>query len=222
MKNICLVLMVIGLLAFPVFAQEEMENNLEKKHEQFNQFFGVNVGVGGMKISDSGIFTANLGVGYGFYLFDWLSINSGVSFHTEIYSGSNLLSSGEAMQTPFCFTIPIGFHFNIPKAEWIYTGVSLAVNIPIADFQSSNNQNAFSGNKVFLSIPIDLGFDFIRTGSGGPRLLLRATPTFHETGVVVPVGIMLQIWNWRVFTPNVEVNVPPPPPVINPPVINIR
>jgi hypothetical protein len=38
--------------------------------------------------------------------------------------------------------------------------------------------------------------------------------------MTVPVGVVWQVWNWRVFTPKVEVSVPevevnvPPPRVI--------
>ena len=209
-------------------AQNGSESNFETtpqgKHQQFDQYFGISVGSAGMRMNDSGILTADFGVNYGFYIFNWLSLNTGVLFHTELYFGNNLLTGTEPMQTPLCFTIPFGFHFNIPKVEWLYTGASFAVNIPIADYRTSGERNSFSENNVFFSLPIDIGIDFIKPNRGGSRLLFRVTPTFHKSDTIVPVGVIWQIYNWRVFHKtvdvkvdvNVEVNVPPPP-VINVP-----
>ena len=215
-------LLIIGLI-MPVFAQG--------KHQQFDMYFGLSLGAAGMKTNDNGIFTADFGVNYGFYFFNRVSINTGILFHTELYSNHNMLTGTDPMQTPLCFTIPIGFHFNIPKAEWLYTGVSFAVNIPIADFRSSSasvnrhgevsgGKSPFTADSVFFSLPIDIGIDMIKPGRGGSRLLFRVTPAFYKGGTIVPLGIIWQIYNWRVHqkTVNVEVNVPPPP---EPPVINI-
>jgi len=215
------IMIAIGLFTTPVFAQEdEAQIALQRKHQQFATYFGLSAGVGGMKTNDNGIFTADLGVTFGFYALDWMSINTGLLFHTELYSDHNLLTGNEPMVTPFCFTIPFGVHFNIPGLEWLYTGVNVAINIPIADLQSPRDQDFSSRGNVFISLPIDLGFDFIKPGRGGPRVLFRVTPTFHKGGMTVPVGLVWQIYNWRVFTPKVEVNVPevevnvPPPPTV--------
>ena len=227
MKKLSGILILIIGLSIPAFAQNEsVTTTTQGKHQQFDMYFGLSLGAAGMRMNDNGIFTADFGVNYGFYLFNWLSLNTGVFFHTELYSDNNLLTGTDPMQAPFCFTIPIGFHINIPRVEWLYTGVSFAVNIPIADFRSSNEQNSFSPNNVFFSLPIDIGIDFIQPNRGGSRLLFRATPTFHKGGTTVPIGVFWQIYNWRVFHKtvdvkvdvNVEVNVPPPPP---PPVINV-
>jgi len=216
---------IIGLTV-SVFAQEGLENEAanisQKKHQFLDNYFGVGVGVGGMRMYDNGIFTATLGVSYDFYLHDWLSINTGLLFHTELYSDHNLLTDSEPMVTPLCFTIPFGVHFNIPGVEWLYSGVNIAINIPIADLQSPRDQDFSSRGDVFVSLPIDLGVDFIKPGRGGPRVFFRATPTFHKGGIAVPVGLVWQIYNWKVFSKKVEVevNVPPPPPP--PTVIIIR
>ena len=220
-KSISILVIFIGL-TIPLFAQNETDNELadtpQGKHNPFDMYFGVSLGASGMRTSNNGILTTNLGVNYGFYFFSWLSINTGILFHTEIYSDQNLLTGNNPMQTPLCFTIPFGFYFNIPKVEWLYTGVNLAVNIPIADLRSPGEQDFHTQSDVFLSMPIDFGFDFIKPGRGGSRLLFRVTPTFHKGGTVVPVGVMWQIYNWKVFSKKVEVdvkvevNVPPPPP----------
>ncbi|MDR0442106.1 MAG: porin family protein [Treponema sp.] len=216
MKKLFVFIMVVAV-ATSVFAQNETEDISEneplKKHQFLDNYFGVSIGAAGMKTSENGIFTVDIGVTYGFYLHDWVSINTGLLFHTELYSEKNLLTGNEPMVTPLCFTIPFGIHFNIPKAEWLYTGVNVAVNIPIADFRSWKKDD-FSQKDVFLSLPIDLGFDFIKPGRGGSRAFLRITPTFHNGGTVIPIGFVWQIYNWKVFAKQVEVNVPTPPTVI--------
>jgi hypothetical protein len=83
---------------------------------------------------------------------------------------------------------------------------------------NSGDKNTFSQKDVFLSLPIDIGFDFIRPGRGGPRVFFRITPTFHKGGIIVPVGLMWQIYNWKVFAKKVDINVDIPrrssPPTI--------
>jgi len=218
MKKLFIFLMSVAILATSVFAQNEEEsigeNNQLKKHQFLDQYFGLNIGASGMRTSDHGIFTTNLGVNYGFYLHEWVSINTGFMLHTEFYFNHNLLTNTEPMVTPMCFTIPFGVHFNIPKVEWLYTGVNIAINIPIANLKTPEEENVFSKSDVFISLPIDLGFDFIRPGRGGSRAFIRVTPTFHRGGITVPVGFVWQIYNWKIYTPriDVEVNVPPPPP----------
>jgi hypothetical protein len=217
MKKLFMFLMAAAIFTAPVFAEDEAE---EKKHQFLDNYFGVSAGAAGMKSGVHGIFTADFGVVYGAYLHEWFSINTGLLFHTEIYQDKNLLTDNDPMVTPLCFTVPFGVHVNIPKAEWLYTGVNLAINIPIADFRS-DEQDTFSAKDVFLSLPIDIGVDLIKPGRGGPRIFFRITPTFHTGGFTVPVGLVWQIYNWKVFAkkveviiPPVEVNVPPPPNVI--------
>jgi len=233
MKKLFTIMISFAVLAAPVFGQDESENIAEnnqlKKHQFLDNYFGVSAGAAGMKTADNGIFTAHFGVTYGFYLHEWVSINTGLLFHTEIYSNQNLLTNNEPMVTPLCFSIPIGVHFNIPKAEWLYTGVSVNINIPIANLRSSwaaakpEERDVFKENHVFISLPFDLGFDFIKPGKGGSRAFIRVTPTFHKSGIIVPIGFVWQIYNWKVFSqnvnvnaqiPKVEVNVPPPPSII--------
>jgi len=236
MKRFFMLIMSMAILTTQVFTQNEEEsideNNLLKKHQFLDNYFGLSVGTAGMRTGGNGIFTANFGVTYGFYLNEWISMNTGLLFHAEIYTDNNLLTNNDPMLTPLCFTIPFGFHFNIPKVEWLYTGASAAVNIPIANLQSPQvtqpeEEYVFGENNVFISLPIDLGFDFIRPVIGGSRAFIRVTPTFHRGGITVPVGFVWQIYNWKVFSqkvdvnvdvPKVEVNVPPPP---TPPIIII-
>ena len=209
MKRVLGFLIIVAGLVMPVFAQDA-----ENKHNPFDHYFGINIGAGGMKMSGNGVFTADAGVSYDFYPHRFFSLNSGLLFHTEIYSGDNLLTGSGEKQFPLCFTIPFGIHINIPKAEWLYAGINLALNIPIADLMSSNGQQF--NEKVYLSMPVDFGFDFIRPGRGGTRIFLRVTPTFHKDGFTMPVGLMWQIYNWKVFSKKVEVevNIPPPPVII--------
>jgi len=225
MKKLFIFLMCVAILATSVFAQNEEEsigeNNQLKKHQFLDQYFGLNIGASGMRTSGHGIFTANLGVNYDFYLHEWVSLNTGFLLHTEFYFNHNLLTNHDPMVIPMCFTIPFGVYINIPKVEWLYTGVSVAVNIPIANLQSPKfvtqpeKQNVFGDSSVFISLPIDLGFDFIKHGRGGTRALIRVSPTFHKGGITVPVGFVWQIYNWKVFSKKVDVNVEVPKVEVN-------
>jgi len=215
MKKVAgLMIMVMGLASL-VFSQDDLEVTSKKKHNQFDNYFGVSAGAGAMKMQDNAILSADLGVTYGFYALDWLSLDTGILLHSEFYSDLNLLSGKDPMQFPMSFTIPFGMHFNIPNAEWLYAGVNVCINIPIADLKSPDEKNAFTPGQTFVSLPIDLGLDLMKPGRGGSRILFRIMPTFHEGGTVVPVGILWQIYNWKVYSKKVEVNVQVdvPPPV---------
>ena len=221
MKKYYAVFIIFFWLVSMVFAQDENETEVfNGKHQTFNQFIGLNAGGAGMKLNNGMIFTASFGITYDFYIRPWISINSGFLLHQEFYknqpAGRNrFVPEGN----PFCFTIPVGIHFNMPKAEWIYAGISFAFNFPISNMSSPAERNFYSKKDIFCSLPVDFGFDFIKAGKGGPRLFFRVTPVFYKGGVSAPVGIVLQIYNWRIYAPNVQVNVPnvevnvPPPAV---------
>ncbi|MCL2273230.1 MAG: hypothetical protein FWC19_10560, partial [Treponema sp.] len=97
MKKLFIFLMSVAILATSVFAQNEEEsigeNNQLKKHQFLDQYFGLSIGAAGMRTNDHGIFTGNFGVTYGFYLHEWISINTGLLFHTEVYADHNLLTN---------------------------------------------------------------------------------------------------------------------------------
>ncbi|MCL2186407.1 MAG: hypothetical protein FWB86_11245, partial [Treponema sp.] len=87
MKRFFILMMIITVTTASVFS----ENNKQKKHQFLDQYFGVNIGAAGIRTKCYGIFTANLGVNYGFYLHEWVSINTGFMLHTEFYFNHNLL-----------------------------------------------------------------------------------------------------------------------------------
>jgi hypothetical protein len=220
MNKLFVFVMIFSVFAIPVFARDEFggpvsaqnepdipEDTPLKKHQFPDNYFGVAVGFGGIRTFDRGIITGALGVSYDFYPRDWISINSGFLLHTELYQDKNLAS-------PLCFTIPFGVHFNIPKIEWLYTGVNMAVNIPIADLQSPEKRGVFTQDDVFISLPLDFGFDFIKPGRGGPRAFFRITPTFHKGGITAPLGLVWQIYNWKVFAKKVDIKIVPSSPKI--------
>ncbi|MCL2834615.1 MAG: hypothetical protein FWD78_15710 [Treponema sp.] len=216
MKRFFVFLFAVTVFAAAVYADDKPEP-MPPAGRQYGNFLGPCIGIGGMKNNDGGILTADAGISYSFYLLEWLSLDSGLLVHLENYWDHNYLTGRDPLQTPLCFTVPFGMHFNVPNLEMLYCGFNLALNIPITDMRGTGNYNA--GN-LFISIPLDLGFDFINPASGGSRLFLRVTPEFHKGGFTVPIGIVWQIHNWKIgnMQPaadvHVEVNVPPPP-VIN-------
>jgi hypothetical protein len=205
-----------------VFAQdEEAVDEVIHKHKPFDMLLGFNYGMGitpniGELLKGSSdiprgnyAFIVDAGFTYDFYLFYWLSFNAGFMIHEDTYLllDQELDSSteiGDVISTPICITIPLGAHFNIPKVEWLYAGLSLTFNIPVASLLDSAGANLGfdSKGKFFVGLPIDIGFDFIKPGKGGGRLFFRVTPEFHEKGTTVPIGFIWQLYNWKLYSRN--------------------
>ena len=231
MKKVVLsVAMVLGmgLTQVPVFAQNESSDTVQivpKKHQQFEHHLGFHLGSAGMKMNPGAIFTASSGIVYDFYVLDWLSIHTGLLFHQEVFHNRALGDKQIGLDgNPFCFTIPLGVHFNIPKADWLYVGASFAWNIPMFDAKRISEQNVYTQNDVFFSMPVDLGLDLRKPDGRGSKLFFRITPTFHKGGTVVPVGLVWQINFWKIknFVAPQPVIVPiviPQPIVVHQPVI---
>jgi hypothetical protein len=104
--------------------------------------------------------------------------------------------------------IPFMVHFNIPVVEFLYLGAGVAANIPVwgpdslvGDNIAKYFKDGIAGN-TFLSVPIDVGFDFCKRGRGsGARLLFRIQPEFFQGGFMsCPISLTWQIWNWRVHS----------------------
>ena len=204
-------LIFVAVCATSVFAQNQVEEN---NYRTFSHYLGPSLGVGAMKMNDGAIFTFDVGASYDFYIFEWLAISGGIIAHQELYY--NQPSDDTRMVpvgNPFCITVPFGLHFKIPKIEWLYNGFNFALNFPM--FDSSSPKNAYSTeNEMFFSVPLDLGFDFMKPGKGGSRAFVRVTPTFHKGGVAVPVGFVWQIHNWKIGSSKAETYVAPQPTTI--------
>jgi len=201
--------LVWGMTGTRAFAQEE-------KHQQFDVLMGLNWGMGitpnigdVFSIKDDKIPQGNyalvfdFGLTGDFYLLNWLSINTGLLLHPDLYvlldqDFNTDKSFTDIAASPLCLTIPIMAHINVPKIEWLYTGIGLNFNFPIVGMLDSVMDIDTKG-KFFIGLPIDLGFDFIKSGSGGMRFFFRVTPEFHEHGTAVPVGFIWQIWNWKLY-----------------------
>jgi len=200
MKKLFGILMITIGLSATVFAQDDVENITTKKHQAFSHYISPSFGIGAMNMNDGAILTFNIGASYNFYVLDWFSISGSVLAHQELYfnqptDNTRMVPAGN----PFCITVPIGFHINVPGIDWLYTGISFALNFPMFDLNSPYNAYA-SSEELFFSLPIDLGLDLIKPDLGGSRILLRVTPTFHKGGIAVPVGLVWQIHNWKIPT----------------------
>jgi len=213
-NNLVLVLLMVVLLVGGAYAQEE------NKYQPFDVLIGFNFGLGitpnifgASKRSDEEkipkrnyAFICDFGITGDFYLFNWLSVNTGLLLHPGVYvfldhDLSNIFGFFDITAAPLCLTIPIAAHVNIPKAEWLYAGIGLSLNIPLFSMLGPAMDGEFyidtKGN-YFIGLPIDLGFDFIKPGRGGARFFFRIAPEFHKKGTVVPIGFIWQIWNWKV------------------------
>ncbi|GHU19593.1 hypothetical protein FACS1894163_12500 [Spirochaetia bacterium] len=116
------------------------------------------------------------------------------------------------IQAGLFLTIPFNVHFNIPKVEWLYTGLGVEIHIPVSDLGLDSLlpdgiAGYFPGGSIkgepFVSMPIDLGFDFSRIKNNGKparsRLLFRIEPEFFEGGMVsLPISLVWQSSLWKV------------------------
>jgi hypothetical protein len=150
--------------------------------------------------------TFDFGLTYDFYLFNWLSFNTGLLLHPDIYlvldqDFNNVDSFTDIAATPLCLTIPFAAHVNIPKVEWLYAGIGLSLNIPVTSMLDGTvDLGVDTKGDFFVGLPIDIGFDFVKPGRGGGRFFFRITPEFHENGTAVPIGFMWQIYNWKLYS----------------------
>jgi hypothetical protein len=205
--------MMVFMLSTILFAQD----GRPRKHEASDMLLGINAGLGAMFSGDiislnagSFVFAADLGLTYDFYIFRWLSATTGVMLHPQlsvilkedIAEGSDLEFT-DILQSPVCITIPFQVHLNVPFIEWLYAGFGVNINIPFKSMLSNIVPDELglpdTRGGVFISLPIDLGFDMIKPGGGGGRFFFRATPSFLENGVVMPVGFIWQIYNFRIY-----------------------
>jgi hypothetical protein len=224
MKKVFAIITVAMVMSTVAFAQEEkpqQEVNVQKetvhKHKPSDMLLGLNFGLGltsniGDFFTTSGgsmpkgnyAFTFDFGLTYDFYLFNWLSFNTGLLLHPDIYlildqKLEEVGSFSDIASSPLCLTIPLASHVNVPKVEWLYAGIGLNLNIPITGMLDGSFGADTKGD-FFIGLPIDIGFDFIRVGKGGGRFFFRIAPEFHKKGTVVPVGFIWQIWNWKIYS----------------------
>jgi hypothetical protein len=211
MKKIIGLLLIVCALPASVFAQDGEAG--EHRHEALDMLLGVNLGLSlfwRLKNIDTGspelsyLYSADLGLGYDFYPFYWLSVNSGLMLHPQIvllykpeYAENPDIAAANIVQTPLCLTIPLQAHINIPRAEWFYLGTGINLNIPLTSF-TVETQVFDTKGKFFISIPIDIGFDMTKSRDGGGRFMFRFTTVFLEKKILVPFGVIWQIYNFRI------------------------
>jgi hypothetical protein len=201
-KKLVLILTLIIFLSGSLFAQKP------DKHEAGKILLGINTGVGiTPSLFNTGDYKEglygvgfNAGLNFDYYLFNWLSIGSGLSFYmdhimelNETLSKDNFDSRWNAFEPPVFLAVPISVHINIPKVEWLYLGAGINLNIPLK--LSIGN---YSHGKFYLSVPIDFGFDSLFRGRVGPRFFFRITPEFHDYGTPILYGLVVQLWNWKI------------------------
>jgi len=201
--------LVFGMTGMAAFAHEE-------KHQSSDVLIGLNFGIGAtpnisdiLRIKEEKIPQGNyalisdFGLTGDFYLFNWLSFNTGLLLHPDLYvlldqDLDTDKSFTDIAATPLCLTIPLAVHINIPKVEWLYMGMGLSLNFPIKSLLDPVVEDVDTKGAFFVGLPIDLGFDFVRAGGGGARFFFRVTPEFHEHGTTMPIGFIWQVWNWKV------------------------
>jgi hypothetical protein len=212
-KKIFLVLIIAMILAGNVFAGGGSD-----KHKGGDILLGIDLGLGFtpkfFNVFDDPVpegdyaFTYDFGVNLDYYLFKWLSFNSGLLMHSGFYFfsyesdkyGDKELS--DWVLSPVCFTVPMMIHLNIPVVSFLYLGAGLNLNFPVASIINSDHRD--TKGEFFLGIPIDLGFDFIKPGRGGSRFFFRITPEIHNTGKPIVFGFMWQIYNFKLYSKKIN------------------
>ena len=150
------------------------------------------------------------GLNFDYYLFSWLSLNTGFFAHAGIYllwdkpvyliDDTNF---SDYAKTPICITIPIMAHINIPGPDFLYLGLGVNFNFPVKSMLDKDLPGIDTKGRFFVGLPIDFGFDFIKPGKGGGRFIFRLTPEFHTvkmggrsySGKPITLGFIWQIYN---------------------------
>jgi hypothetical protein len=117
------------------------------------------------------------------------------------------------VQAGLFLTIPFNVHFNIPKVEWLYGGLGAEIHIPVSDLGLDSLINTETDvtkylpggsikGETFVSLPIDIGFDFSRVKKNGKparsRLFLRVEPEFFGEGMMsLPISLVWQSNLWK-------------------------
>ena len=212
-KKILFVLVLIVLFSGSVvFGQNS-------KHKSGDMLLGIDLGMGltpsffsAVSASDeiskgNYAITFDLGLNFDYYLFDWLSFNSGLFTHSGIYllcdkplPVDNDITLTDWAKTPICFTIPVMAHINVPVVEWLYLGAGVTLNFPTSSMLDTELVGIDTKGKFFLGIPLDFGFDSVKPGKGGSRFFFRVTPEIHSGGTPVLVGFMWQVYNFKIYS----------------------
>jgi hypothetical protein len=205
----------IAVAIFTLGSGASAQTDKTHKHEQFDMLLGLNLGLGGIATGNivkggSGTFalSVDMGLTFDFYIFNYLSVNTGILLHPEAhliiednmqknYTSDFTLSDYAAV--PLCISLPIMAHLNIPRLEWLYLGFGLNINIPLMGMLDSLDDDIDTKGNVFVGLPIDIGSDLMQQNKNGMRFFFRITPTILENGIVVPVSCVWQIYNWKIF-----------------------
>jgi len=203
-KKWVILFIILILFTGNAFSQEQ-EN--EHKYNKGNVLLGFEIGLGLTQNIFPSFFKLffeeevqkgnysmfnEVGLNYNIYFSNYLSLSTGFLFRPEMY----LLLDNDLEEKRFIdiaevgifFIIPILFHVNILHAEWLYLGSGVKLHAPMITLLN---------NEFFFSIPLELGFDFIKPGKGGSRFILKVIPEFHQNGITWPFGMSYQ-YNWRI------------------------
>ncbi|MDR1949222.1 MAG: hypothetical protein LBQ38_07510 [Spirochaetaceae bacterium] len=115
------------------------------------------------------------------------------------------------VQAGLFLTVPFNVHFNIPKVEWLYGGLGVEIHVPVSgmglesligdDIAKYLPGGGIKGG-TFVSMPIDIGFDFSRIKNNGKparsRLFFRIEPEFLGDGFTsLPISLVWQSSLWK-------------------------
>lgn len=218
MRKFVGLMFILTVLASVGFTQENTPPPPNTKYSPFDMLVGYGSGMGFnmqgdvFKLKEGFmIFTVDLGVNFDFYIFNWLSVSSGLGLAENLsmviendLSKDSDITITDVMNTPFCLTIPVQVHINTPRLDWLYFGTGVYINIPLFNVldtarASSDVDLPDTKGKVFVSMPIDVGFDFGHKDKTSQRFMFRITPNFLELKTLVSFGFFYQK-NYKVYS----------------------
>jgi hypothetical protein len=213
-KKFILIVLLFAIVSGAAFAQH--------KYQASDMLLGIDFGMGltANAFTMSSLpwpaanyaLTLDLGLNYDYYIFPWLSFNTGIFAKTGLYLALKTAITEDdhdlmaVAKTPVCLTIPLTAHINVPIVNFLYLGAGITLNIPVSSYsvdelQIGDDEVSF-GKKggFFLGIPLDIGFDMVKPNKGGSRFIIRIAPELHSEGLFIPVGFMYQMHNFRIYS----------------------
>lgn len=199
MRKVFLILTIFSLIIGNAYSNEQEQ---EHKHEQFEMLLGLGVGFGltpkfyeflDPKKNDEHYVYFDFGLNFDFYLTNHISVSTGCTIRPKALSSPYLYETYDSpgLKFPVSINIPFAIHLNVPPSDKLYIGAGICFNLPLVEL----------GDKLeiepYISIPIDIGIDFIRSSRGGRRLMFRLIPEIHDYIRIYSLGVFFQTYNWK-------------------------
>jgi hypothetical protein len=186
MKKSSVLLLTLFLTGGILLAQEQ-------KHTAGDMLLGIGTGAGfGGKWDELDYeIWGSTGVSFDYYPLDWLSISGGASIYLNEFVSPPETPAEVTLENffetfwaftdgifrfPVSVSVPLEVHANIPRAEWLYTGIGFSVQIPFMEMYGFGTHPLMG---AYTTLYGDLGFDYTDAKRGG-RFFFRVGHNLME------------------------------------------